>query len=102
MAHSIREPARRLCRMLLVAGAFILAPAAVSAQQGDSFTGDHFDPVTGYPCINQFCDVVRLPGTDCLCAKQNPSETVLARVRLDCRASGNQTQACTLPPRNGN
>jgi hypothetical protein len=103
MSHFAYVPAAasRFCTIVLFAAGCILAPDAGLAQQGHGgggFTGDHLDPVSGYPCVNQFCDVVRLPGTDCLCAKENPSETVLARLRLSCSA-GNRAQSCPAPSR---
>ena len=73
-----------------VAAALALAPLPALAQGagGDggagSFAGDNTDPVTGFHCLNQFCETLVLPGNR-LCQKANPHEMDPARVVLNCR-----------------
>lgn len=72
-----------------------LAAAGTASGQG-GFVGTTRDPVTGWHCVTPFCDTLLMPGTRCLCQKQNPGETVLSRLKLICippRAG----QACPLP-----
>jgi hypothetical protein len=75
-----------------------LALPAKSQSAGDNFVGDVTDSVSGYPCITPFCDTVRIPGTDCLCQKQNPNEQRLERLRFTCTDMSTRGQ-CTFRPR---
>jgi hypothetical protein len=63
---------------------------------------DYIDPVTGYVCMTPFCDVLRLPGANCICQKENPGERQLSRLRLTCttREAGAWV-ACPVKPRYG-
>lgn len=63
-----------------------------------SFVGDVNDPVTGWHCVTPFCDTIRMPRTDCMCQKLNPTEKSLSRLRLKCVPPRRDPQnACTLP-----
>ena len=75
-----------------------LASAAPAVgQTGDSYVGEQVDPVSGYPCVTPFCDTVRLPGTDCLCQKQNPNEQRLQNLRFTCTDMTTRRQ-CSVDP----
>ena len=77
--------------------------AALPASAGSrgSFVGDTKDPVTGYPCATRFCDTIRLPNTDCLCQKENPTETRLQNLRLTSidMTTRQQCPVSPFPPR---
>jgi hypothetical protein len=64
----------------------ILAATALPAGTGPRYPSgpDYIDPVTGYLCVTPFCDVLRLPGSNCICQKENPGERRLSRLRLTC------------------
>lgn len=87
-------PAGRLLRLALAA-AFLSIPSAGLGQDG-SGAGSYYDSVTGYRCIDRFCTVVQLPGTECMCQKLNPSERTLSQLQLRCLIRG---QACPAAPR---
>lgn len=76
--------------------ALIINTAPASAQSG--FVGNVNDPVTGWRCVTPFCDTIRMPRTDCLCQKLNPTEKSLSRLRLKCVPPRRDPQnACALP-----
>jgi hypothetical protein len=76
------------------------APAAASERWPDPSSGR--DMVTGYLCVGQSCDTVRLPGTDCLCQKENPAQMDFRQLRLTCYASeGGRWVSCPVQPRPG-
>lgn len=61
------------------------------------------DEVTGWICTTPGCDTLRMPRTKCLCAKQNPGEQRLSRLKLKCSTSvGFKWQACPVKPPFGN
>lgn len=82
-----------------IAAALIALASAVPAvgQTGDNYVGEQVDPVSGYPCVTPFCDTVRLPGTDCLCQKQNPNEQRLQNLRFTCTDMTTRQQ-CSVDP----
>lgn len=91
--------------MLAFAAAMALGTAPVMAQDypsnGPSST---VDPVTGYPCVDNQCTLVRVDQSDvkCLCKKENPSEQNLANLRLTCQTTERgQWVACPFTPRYG-
>lgn len=60
------------------------------------------DDVTGYLCVTPGCDVLRMPGANCICTKQNPAERRLSRLRLACSTKKDgQWVACPVKPRHG-
>lgn len=79
-------------RKMLIVASVSLLPGGVYAQQGGAggAAGDQTDPVTGYTCADRFCISVR-PNKDCLCQKQNATETDLAKLRFTCIGD---VQAC--------
>lgn len=87
--------------LALCAGLLALAPSA-SAQVWPNGAGDNRDHVTGYLCTTSYCDTLRLPTTDCICTKQNPTEMDFRKLRLKCFASeGGKWVACPVQPRPG-
>lgn len=57
------------------------------------------DEVTGWLCVTPGCDVLRQPGNQCICTKDNPWESRLNRLKLTC--SKRQKGAwvpCPVPP----
>lgn len=86
-----------LTRRVLVACAALafLSTGPASAQNG--FAGTTRDPVTGWHCVTPFCDTLLMPGTRCLCQKNNPNETRLARLRFTCIPPTGSGQGCPLP-----
>ena len=101
-------PRLRLPAVIPAALTFLaLIMAAMPAQAGSRYpTGrggpDYVDPVTGYICVTPFCDLLRLPQSNCLCQKENPGERRLTRLRLTCstREAGAWV-ACPVKPRYG-
>lgn len=87
-----------------LAGATLVLPASADMfPDGRGGPAYSHDLVTGYQCVDNGCTVLRLPGTDCICTKQNPSEQNLSRLRLICRTrEGGQWIACPYKPRYGN
>ena len=96
----------RTSTMFAVA-AFVFALAGAAAAQiprgaSDAGPPNTRDEVTGYLCTNSFCDVLRLPQSNCLCTKENPNERDLSKLRLRCSASeGFRWVACPVKPRYG-
>lgn len=90
------------CGLAAFALAFSVTGAAAGQFPGSGGPAYHRDLVSGYPCVTNFCDVLRLPGTRCICTKQNPGEQNLSRLRLACytREAGNWV-ACPVRPRHG-
>ena len=91
---------------MLAAAAVLLAlslPAAAQIVPGNSYGGPiERDLVTGYLCTTPACDVLRLPQSDCLCTKENPTEQNLSRLRLRCSMSDRgRWVACPVRPRHG-
>lgn len=84
--------------LLPVLAAALVALSAPAAPASESYVGEQVDPVSGYPCVTPFCDVVRIPGTDCLCTKSNPSEQRRARLELVCTDMRTR-QSCPITPR---
>ncbi|MEX0408929.1 hypothetical protein ABGN05_25140 [Aquibium sp. LZ166] len=80
---------RQIARTALVGGVLLLAsvPGAFAQSGGH---GSNTDSVTGWRCINPFCDTIVQPKTRCLCQKNNPNETVASKLSLTC-----------VPPRAG-
>ena len=87
--------------LLAAAGAMMVAaPAAASERYPNS--GGGRDMVSGYLCVGNDCDTLRLPGTDCLCTKDNPAEMDFRKLRLTCVTKQNrQWVACPIQPRPG-
>jgi len=90
------------CGLAAFAFAFSVATTAAGQFPGDGGPAHHRDLVSGYPCVNNFCSVLRLPGTRCICKKQNPGEQNLSRLRLACYTTeGGNWVACPVKPRYG-
>ncbi len=91
----------------LAAAIFLAAMLLAGGAQAQVFPtpdrgGNERDPVTGYLCLTPACDVLRLPQSNCICQKENPSENNLQRLRLTCSTTVNGTwQACPVQPRYG-
>ena len=91
---------------LAFAAALSIASAPAMAQNfpsgGPSY--NTVDPVTGYPCVDNQCSVVRVTQSDvkCICKKENPGVQNLADLRLTCQTTqGGQWVACPYSPRYG-
>jgi hypothetical protein len=89
-----------------VAHALFLGAAGVAAAQvfpeGRDSGFNERDEVTGYLCVTPGCDVLRMPGIDCICTKQNPNERRLSRLRLSCSTKkAGEWIACPARPRHG-
>jgi hypothetical protein len=91
-----------------VVSTFALTGLLLGAGIATASARDHFggppatDPVTGYHCVTNSCDVVRLPDAYCICEKVNPGEQVLSRLKLACytKEAGHWT-SCPVKPRYG-
>lgn len=78
------------------------AQADIFPNRGGGGPAYHSDPVSGYPCISNNCDLLRLPGANCICQKQNPGEQDLSKLRLKCSTrEGGRWVACPVKPRYG-
>jgi hypothetical protein len=83
----------------------LLFGAGVSTAEARDHMGSQpaHDPVTGYLCVTNNCNVVRLPDAYCICEKVNPGEQRLSRLRLACYTkTGGQWLSCPVKPRFGN
>ncbi|MDN2583686.1 hypothetical protein [Aquibium sp. ELW1220] len=87
--------------LLAAAGAMMAAaPAAASERYPNS--GGGRDMVSGYLCVGTDCDTLRLPGTDCLCTKDNPAQMDFRKLELTCvRKENRKWVACPIQPRPG-
>ena len=70
-----------LCRILITAG---LATGSLPGVASADPAGDTSDPVSGYQCLSASCNSVRLPNANCVCVKQNPGETDVRRLVMNC------------------
>ena len=89
-----------------IALATVLGAASLTSAQvfpsGRDTGFNQRDDVTGYLCVTPGCDVLRMPGVNCICTKQNPAERRLSRLRLACSTKkGGQWVACPVKPRHG-
>ena len=86
----------------LAVAAFVVPASAQVFPDGRGGPAYSHDLVTGYQCVDNTCTVLRLPGTNCICTKQNPGEQNLSRLRLSCstRQHG-QWISCPYQPRYG-
>lgn len=90
---------------LAAAGAIALAMATSGALAGQwpDTNANERDHVTNLLCVTAGCDVLRLPGTQCICRKENPAEQNLSRLKLSCFQSvGLRWEACPVRPPFGN
>lgn len=82
--------------------AILFATIALTASAAADPAGATTDPVTGYQCVSQGCQTVRLPNANCICVKQNPGEGNVAKVRLACSTvKAGHWVACPVKPRYG-
>jgi len=97
-------PAATPCAMALVAAGLLFGAGVSTAAARDRMGGQPaHDPVTGYLCVTNSCNVVRLPNAYCICQKVNPGEQRLSRLRLACYTkTGGQWLSCPVRPRFGN
>lgn len=79
------------------AGAITAAVAWTAPAFAEGSSGTTRDSVTGWHCLTPFCDTLLVPGTGCLCQKQNPGETRLSRLRFTCIPPSGSQQGCPLP-----
>lgn len=87
---------------LAVGGLVAIVAGSAAWSQSGSFAGDSRDPLTGYPCLSPFCEAVSLPGTDCLCQKDNPGATKLSELKLTCTVGvGMKREQCPVQPKFG-
>lgn len=103
MSISIRVTAR--VAAIAAAGLLALAAATFGASAGNwpDSNATERDHVTGFLCTTPSCDTLRLPGTRCICKKENPMEENLSRLRLTCYTSvGLRWEACPVRPPFGN
>lgn len=77
------------------------------ASAGSNFPGSGgpaytSDPATGYPCVDNWCNTVRLPHTNCICTKGNPAAQKAQDAHLNCITRENGLWvACPVKPRYG-
>ena len=86
----------RIAANAALAGGVLLLASGPGAIAQSSSHGPTSDSVTGWRCINPFCDTIVQPRTQCLCQKNNPNETVASKLSLTCippRAG----QSCPVP-----
>jgi hypothetical protein len=80
--------------------------AIVPASLADPFPGGGYnerDQVTNYRCVTPACDVLRHPTANCICIKENPGETKLSRLKLNCVTKQHgEWVACPVQQRYGN
>ncbi len=95
MVRNSRHSFRLIARLALVGGVLLLASAPGAFAQSSSH-GPTSDSVTGWRCINPFCDTIVQPKTQCLCQKNNPNETVASRLSLTC-VPPRAGQSCPAP-----
>jgi hypothetical protein len=87
----------------MIAATALLSFGGGAANAKDRFGGppDH-DPVTGYLCATNNCNVVRMPNANCICEKVNPGEQRLSHLKLACYTkTGWQWVSCPVKPRFG-
>jgi hypothetical protein len=88
--------------LIAIALAATAAPSLADRRPVSRGGPSYIDQVTGYFCLTPFCDVLRLPGANCICQKENPSEQNLSRLRLKCSTrEGGAWVACPVRPRHG-
>lgn len=80
-----------------VLSGLVLLTAATAPAFADK-TGNFYDPVTGYRCVDHFCRTIKLEGTNCLCVKQNPVEQNPYRVIFKCYGFDHGWKACPVAP----
>lgn len=79
------------------------ANSGASAGNWPDANANERDHVTGFLCTTPSCDVLRLPRSNCICKKENPTEENLSRLRLTCYTSvGFRWEACPVRPPFGN
>jgi hypothetical protein len=89
-------------RAAIAAASVLVASMAFSGTAFADQAGDTTDPVTGYQCVSQGCQTVRLPDADCICVKRNPGEENAGKVVLACSTKqGGHWVACPVKPRYG-
>ncbi|MFN3549844.1 MAG: hypothetical protein ACK4U0_20350 [Mesorhizobium sp.] len=87
--------------LLAMVGAIAAVAPAEARDRFPNSAGGR-DMVSGYLCVGNDCDTLRLPGTDCLCTKDNPAEMDFRKLRLTCVTKQNrQWVACPIQPRPG-
>lgn len=97
----IRTRAGALAAVAMLGASALAVPAAAGDFPGGPAYSN--DLVTGYRCVDNGCTVVRLPNSNCLCTKENPTEQNLSRLRLDCKTrEAGQWVACPVQPPFGN
>jgi len=100
--RSAKSRSRLHATRAAIAAGILLSGATLSAGDDDFPARGGFNPrddVTGYLCVTPGCDVLRLPGNECLCTKDNPAETRLSRLKLSCYKSENwRWVACPVQP----
>ena len=81
---------------------FATVPTVATAQSWPDLNSNVRDEVTGYLCTDPGCQTLRLPGSKCLCQKQNPWERDVRKLRLKCSviSFGNISQ-CPVKPKYG-
>ena len=87
--------------LLASAGALIATAPALARDRFPDSSGGR-DMVSGYLCVGNDCDTLRLPGTDCLCTKDNPAQMDFRKLKLTCVTMQNRKWvACPIQPRPG-
>ena len=87
---------------LLAAAGAVTTIAHADARDRFPNSGGGRDMVSGYLCVGNDCDTLRLPGTDCLCTKDNPAEMDFRKLRLTCVTKQDRKWvACPIQPRPG-
>lgn len=108
MSKTIRN--RRYCSIACRAGVAVvaalaiagLATASATAQSWPDRNSNSRDSVTGYLCVDPGCSTLRLPGSKCLCQKQNPWEQNVRRLRLKCyEVTFGKVRACPVKSKYG-
>ncbi len=98
-----RSTGNRSRRPAMLAGAMAALLLGVTVSFADNFpTNDGFnerDDVTGWLCVTPGCDVLRQPGNQCICTKDNPWEFKLSRLKLTCsKREKGAWVPCPVPP----
>ena len=85
--------------LLAVSAAGVATAPFASADRWPSSPGGR-DPQTGFLCVSSDCATVRLPQSNCICTKENPTEMDFRKIRLNCYASeGLRWVACPQQPK---
>ncbi|WP_202307840.1 MULTISPECIES: hypothetical protein [unclassified Mesorhizobium] len=87
---------------MVLGGAISALLLGATLSFADNFPTNGFnerDEVTNWLCVTPGCDVLRQPGNQCICTKDNPWESKLSRLKLTCsKREKGRWVPCPVPP----